>query len=176
VTDLGDGSALLHLRHPSGREESHRFSARLIDQVKALNWCGTGSGYAKAQLTGVGAVYLHWLALGLKPQRGREFNVDHVNRDKGDSRDENLELKTLRGNRHNRAVVSEFGPCVNYYEGVYVVQVKYRGRYVHRPTFPTLQAASACRDAYLLIATEVDTGRRPVPVREELKAIADSIR
>lgn len=168
--------AWLYLAHPDGRNAVHRFSPRIFDAVCTVSWSHS-NGYAQGTLSGVGVTRLHWMALGVHPGRGKTIHVDHKNRDRSDSRDENLIYPvTPRENLGNKSTQSSVGRGVVLFDGRYSVSIFFGGNRVFHPGFTDIEAAYRCRDEYLQIAEDLDNGTRGVPSKAELKAISDRIR
>lgn len=170
-TGIVDGVGVLQLSHPDGRSATHYFDAVLLDVVERYYWRGV-KGYAQTYDSSTGKhTRLHWLHFG---DRGIN-EVDHLNHDTFDSRRENLELKSKRSNQHNRKRQSEYGDNIYATRYSFVVHVVFNKRPLFQPGFKTLEQATVCRDRFLEIAHSFDTGERPIPTKDELRAIASSI-
>lgn len=172
--EIVNGYVSLTLSHPDGRGGVHWIDIEFLEEVEAHLWSESRE-YSQTRV-GENQLHLHWLPLG-KPPKGRV--IDHIDKNKRNSLKSNLRIVTYRSNGCNMKTHGECGPGIKYEfdRNRWKVYVSMMGRHrIYNPAFRDSDQAIACRDAYLLIAHQVDRKERALPSKEELKAIADACR
>lgn len=168
----------LTLIYPNGEEFTYWIDLDLLEKVNEFNWYRLGKNDLARTGERFDRGYLHWLPLG-KPPEG--MKIHHIDGDLQNCRRKNLQIVSHRTRSHHLDNHGEWGPCINYelirgkYE-VWRVNIAIGGKPIYKPGFRDPDMAVACRDAYLLIAHQVDGKERALPSKEELKAISDACR
>lgn len=169
---IKNGVAVLEILHSYGVVFSHIYDVDLYPIVSNAHWGQHYKGYAEGRVNGK-KVYLHQVGFIERPEG---LQVDHIDRNKCDSRGQNLRLVTPRQNQMNKSNVSIYGYGIQFHRNRYIVRTSFKGDNVYRPSFKSLEAATECRDKFVEIAMSMDAGDRKQPTPFELRTIADNIR
>lgn len=171
----GTRVGVLELEDGQGNCYTHLFDSDILEEVNRYSWVEKAK-YAIGNLQREN-VFLHRLSLNLKGQTSLKEEVDHIDRDTRNSRRYNLRITTRRGNGHNQSNHGEWGPgIILHNEKYYRVQIKFNNKRIFRPSFKTIEDAKICRDTYVDLGHKYDAGLIPLPTKEELKKISESIR